>query len=114
MLTENYIDIEKEINSNRHKKDPFLKKYVDLTTSTVTVKSDNDFNELSLTCKLRTSLINAQISALVSQLSGLANIQPLSAKTTHKDIVDIQMVKNDSACQGLFIILCTLYFIIMP
>lgn len=69
MLSDIVLSIERDVNSNKHKKDPFLPRYVDLTTSEYQQKeSDLNFDTLSRNLKVRTSLITAQLSALCKEL----------------------------------------------
>ena len=69
------VSIEHDIKSNKHKKDPFLQKYVDLTTSNTTASGNvtGSIESLSRDVKLRTCLLTAQISALSKELENVTS-----------------------------------------
>jgi len=73
-LNDIVLAIERDVNSNKHKKDPFLPQYVDLTTSEYQQKeNDSNFDTLSRNLKVRTSLITAQLSTLCKELDSVGS-----------------------------------------
>ena len=69
------IDIEKDVNSRKHWKNPFLQRYCDLTLASLRTtgidpsveQSENNINELGLSLHLRNEIISAQIKFLKAE-----------------------------------------------
>lgn len=99
----NLTSILKDVDSHRHQKDPFLKKYVDLTTSSLLTTEDGygkknasngNFLELSKNLRLRTSLITAQISFLNNQLASDAAVAVEEKERVRQKPGDGEEVQN--------------------
>ena len=88
------LEIENEINSNKHKKDPFQQKYLDLTTSTI---CSNDFDFLSRQLRLRASLITAQLTSLNKELD-IVNIP----ESQHKCKRIAEKLSNSTVVAGKY------------
>ena len=84
------IEIENEINSNKHRKDPFQQKYLDLTTS---VANCNDVDFLSRNLRLRATLITAQLTTLSKELDTVATPES-SRKRTERLVFKDTTVKG--------------------
>lgn len=73
-LSDSVLAIERDVNLNKHKKDPFLPRYVNLTTSAYNQRDDDsNFDTISRNLRVRTSLITAQLTTLCKELSSVGS-----------------------------------------
>ena len=106
---DNWKGIEKEIANRQYKLNPFDKKYVNLTTSSIhnqtNVDGDEALDRFSKEIRVRTDIIGCQISYLIKEATAassgrnnLADVKSQEGKPKSLEIID----SSEDGCEGFF------------